>query len=612
MEALVVQGNIARMGRLRHNSGVERVAPQIFRRGFMQKRWRTASLIALFALLAAAQATMALADSEPALPLAVGDALAAGWTVNAVQRHPEFVVFSFAKGAETTAVEVRYHEGPPNEWATRHYRVQPALDASPPVPLLIAVKKRIDAWEAESGKTPFVSEAKLLEKDSPAAEPEPAGPPPWLPIFGLPLIATALYWSIARRRPSRRAWPARLALAYVLWLIVLMPLALLSLIGVDLLSQMQRVRDLDKKALLDGLEKSLKEQPGQAYKITRLDDGKGYYPLVGGNYAPLEIGPDDFAIYVFDPFSAILPLTPPRAEDPFTAALSKRSGSAVKSFNFGRPGMTLRDTAKRAEAAFAYRRPDLALFYVGHDDYIGAYETVFADACAVLGRTRRLGTLLREYYRIFRFSRFRNENLADAYLHFQRTEIEPIAWEAMRDLGWLPIDRQTTEAANALLLAHLRDAWRPIFDLARAQSVPIVILTQASDLDARPFSPDGEAERLFAQGQAETDYARRIDLLRRAKDAEGVFGGLRAKSAYNDWLRRLNEPGVYVMDLESELEMRSFAFGKDEFNGLLHFRDDSSALSADLSADFLLAKRLCCTRPAPAAVEPVPAAPAGP
>lgn len=89
-------------------------------------------------------------------PWTKGDTIA-GWSVtDANKDNLEFVRYTLTKGDETTGIEVAFHEGPPDDWATASYRLMPnpTVDAKPPRELLDAAMARLREWQ-DVGGTPF-------------------------------------------------------------------------------------------------------------------------------------------------------------------------------------------------------------------------------------------------------------------------------------------------------------------------------------------------------------------------------------------------------------------------------------------------------------------------
>ena len=64
------------------------------------------------------------ASAAGGVPWGVGGTIGDQWSVERVQRHPEFVRLQLKRSAEEAAIEVT--PGLPDDaWSTAHYRVQP-------------------------------------------------------------------------------------------------------------------------------------------------------------------------------------------------------------------------------------------------------------------------------------------------------------------------------------------------------------------------------------------------------------------------------------------------------------------------------------------------------
>lgn len=90
-------------------------------------------------------------------PWSVGDTTPSGWTVTAIEDdNPEYVRFAFAKADVETMIEVKYHEGAPDDWATASYRLMPAPEHEPPEELLKDAIATLRAFQESSDGAPFV------------------------------------------------------------------------------------------------------------------------------------------------------------------------------------------------------------------------------------------------------------------------------------------------------------------------------------------------------------------------------------------------------------------------------------------------------------------------
>lgn len=77
-----------------------------------------------------------LVGRNPDVVFAGGFVFPGGWTVESVQRHPEFMRLSLVGGGQTTGVEIIPGSGASSQFCSQFYCVQPAPGRSPPVELL--------------------------------------------------------------------------------------------------------------------------------------------------------------------------------------------------------------------------------------------------------------------------------------------------------------------------------------------------------------------------------------------------------------------------------------------------------------------------------------------
>ena len=70
-----------------------------------------------------------------------------------------------------TKVEIKLQDAEPDDWSTRHYRLMPAPDQTPPEPLLLEVMAKLREVEASSGGAPIAATAKDPWAGKPPCEP---------------------------------------------------------------------------------------------------------------------------------------------------------------------------------------------------------------------------------------------------------------------------------------------------------------------------------------------------------------------------------------------------------------------------------------------------------
>jgi len=121
-------------------------------------------LLAVPTAALAADGAVAGVRGPVALPWTQGDRIevdGGAAIVRGVQRKLEFVRLKLGlepavAGATGTAVEIRFNSGPPGDYATRSYRVQPAPGVDAHMPTIRAVMKSLRALDV-AGHVPFVA-----------------------------------------------------------------------------------------------------------------------------------------------------------------------------------------------------------------------------------------------------------------------------------------------------------------------------------------------------------------------------------------------------------------------------------------------------------------------
>ncbi len=149
----------------------------------------------------------------------------AGWRLERVQQHPEYVRYFFTSGEVTTALEVGASEDEPGPWTTDRHRLMPAPDQAPPPELLSAVMERLRHYD-ETSQPPLAEHKIARPKSSDPAPTEDdaswtiAGVPgqaPWplwqpypVPLWPLLCLILGTAWAARRRGPTLAAWADRM------------------------------------------------------------------------------------------------------------------------------------------------------------------------------------------------------------------------------------------------------------------------------------------------------------------------------------------------------------------------------------------------------------------
>ncbi|MBW2458044.1 MAG: glycosyltransferase family 39 protein [Deltaproteobacteria bacterium] len=156
--------------------------------------------------------------------IATGETVA-GWRLNRVERHPEYVRYFFSSGEVTTGLEVGATPEQSGPWTTRRHRLMPAPGQEPPTELLTAVMDRLRQYD-ETTQPPLAkqktarpqgSDDDRLDRDASWTIPGVPGQAPWprwqdypVPLWPLFCVLLGALWAARGRRRSLGAWADRM------------------------------------------------------------------------------------------------------------------------------------------------------------------------------------------------------------------------------------------------------------------------------------------------------------------------------------------------------------------------------------------------------------------
>jgi lysophospholipase L1-like esterase len=341
----------------------------------------------------------------------------------------------------------------------------------------------------------------------------------------------------------------------------LMLLVLLLAVGFDL----HALRAVDPAAVASALRDRLAARPPESFpppeKLFTLDPGKQTAFLFGASSLVLSDG-------------AIFP------------DYLERISNGLQTVNFGVSGIDSFSVRLRVGQALDETRPDFIILYYGHNDFNNTYNGFIIPTYF-----RKFDYLLALPYLVHDKDRPDGVILSADWYWYARL-MRPRIIRACEQLRLLDIRSAAYDPVNRLIVETFRRNNEAIISRAAARKVPVVLITPVGNLRAEPYGDLATTTALYRQGMADTDYARSLSLLKQARDAEILTYDLRAKSALLDVIRSSERPGVYVLDLERELEQRHFSFGYDDFLDYFHFNDRSHRLVAQIIRDFLVRHRL--------------------
>jgi lysophospholipase L1-like esterase len=236
------------------------------------------------------------------------------------------------------------------------------------------------------------------------------------------------------------------------------------------------------------------------------------------------------------------------------------------------------------------KNPRLVILYMGHNEYNISYTNVINPYFNAFDPFLRI---------MFRFSD--QQFILAPQQYIDTMQLPPgFFWYAMFNRGRILHYLQTIRLfkckadyefyltkCNQLILNHFKNNLNQIIETSQSQNIPLLIVTPIGNLHAEPYGDISKTAKYFRMGQQETDYAKQIEYLTRARDSEFITGDIRAKSELLKHIRTISEPGIYVLDIEQELLKKEFPFDHTCFMDYFHFNDICHHMVADYLYEFV-------------------------
>lgn len=253
--------------------------------------------------------------------------------------------------------------------------------------------------------------------------------------------------------------------------------------------------------------------------------------------------------------------------------------------NLGINGLSSALVRQRVDDALAVARPDVMVFYMGHNDYNNVYH----------------GLVIPEYFDQFEYliwpsylisaalRRLAGEERQD--FHWFSRMTRPRIFKLFQRMGLVDLRQEDYAIVNDFALQNFVENTNAIIAKTTALGIPVVFVTPISNLRAEPFG-DLETARLYELGMRSPDYRESLRYLKAARDRGFLTYDIRAKSPLVDHVRSLSYTNVHPFDLEGLLESRGVEFGYADFLDHFHFNDRTHRIVADAIYDFLEERRL--------------------
>ncbi|MEW6101743.1 MAG: hypothetical protein AB1481_05555 [Candidatus Omnitrophota bacterium] len=370
-------------------------------------------------------------------------------------------------------------------------------------------------------------------------------------------------------------------------LCIFTPLICLIILLISFSWQIYQIKKVDYRQISRELKDYLEKDKG---KITvKLKDNYlfiDYADYLGGEIDktrkrnfPYENRPESSVIHIYGSSPIISRPFFFRGDFPFfSAVLSEQlKERKIKVYNFGMSSFDSSDIKELIEKTVALDKPELIIFYdCSGSDFENAYFTNIK---------RRFSLLCPFLKNIIKINR-----LAD---WFYKSQIEPNLINLLQKITLLNIQREPFEEYNELIFSAYKKGIHDIIRVAQVNNLPLLILPSICNLEAQPFGIQGVADSDYKLGIKEKDYSRKIASLMKARDLD-IFtidvGGPRA--AIHDFLADINETGVYVLDLQKELEKEKFPFNHKYFYDIGHMRPALHKIIAEYLYAFITENEL--------------------
>lgn len=336
-------------------------------------------------------------------------------------------------------------------------------------------------------------------------------------------------------------------------IIMLVPLLALLVFAGSLAGRISKIRQVKETVILKEVSQALSARAqtpfsikGTAGSATIKEDIKEGEK----GTRPIKVRPGHRTIFMFGGSSLYLPEGESLPEQ--LQHLSRQEGMALCVVNFSYFGLTSFQLAARVEASMAWHKPDLVVYYGGHNEYSSAYWNVvlprysIAEGAPLLRWLGDAGLSLYDQVRVFRGARPVPRQVA------WRFSLDPKTMGWMQRAGVVSPSLDLFQQIDGLVVRRFEDNLERIIRATASAGVHLLMATPVSNLHTAPAGIGGDAEDFYAEGLREKDHAKHVQLLSQARDRDRFSGFVRAKTPLIRYLRTLGGRAdhVSVIDLE--------------------------------------------------------------
>ena len=217
-------------------------------------------------------------------------------------------------------------------------------------------------------------------------------------------------------------------------------------------------------------------------------------------------------------------------------------------------------------------KPALVVFYMGHNEFNNAYDSVIKKGFP------DFAYLLKPLYVV---SPKQQERIIApmAYRWFSRLK-RPALIEALQRAHVVTVRDSLRPQYDQVILRHFEMNLAEMLDGLAAAGIPALIVTPIGNYSARPFGSASAVDDPYRHGMAEPEYQKRMSWLIRAKDNELLTYDIRAKSVLTSSVMALRRKGVAMINLEAECLADGFRFDDSNFLDYFHLKSSGHQMIA--------------------------------
>ena len=350
-------------------------------------------------------------------------------------------------------------------------------------------------------------------------------------------------------------------------LILILPWTILLLFLAASIFEIKRINEIKHRDIYKAVDSYLSQKEAAIRSFLIPNDG---YPEIS---KLISLNESDTNVFLFGGSSVII--SDGKLFYQYLEEELEKNNPSLKILNFAVMGIDSFSAERRLVDVFEAIKikPDLIIFYMGHNDYTNVYHFTIA-----------------RFYDSFDFflkpSYFFSDKKFD-YFWFASLK-RPIILKVLQQLKLINILDENYGSYNELILEYFKKKMEETMGLCLARKIPVILVTPVGNLRVEPYGDIKIVTDNFKRGLRSSNYEEAIDYLTEAKDGEILTADVRVKSELNDYLRSINRPHVYIFDLEKKLKNERFEFGNSDFLDYFHFNDKTHKLVADYLYEFIM------------------------